>query len=459
MTFVPRGRSRRLCDAARLARAAAGFGLTKVARHADVRSGDLVRFLGSLPARGRCAEAARITATRWGTSASGARNEAITVASPPVRRVLAGRAGTASSGTAGWRARRVGEAPPACVIRGDLTDARQVLLGAAPDHDPVNSSGCPPAALTRLAASARPEIRSRLARSLRCPPAALAALTCDPQESVRVQALSNPTFPASTLTVIASRWWPQNTPPDVRLDTHSSDGHSYTRDVRRAVAAHRNLPPGLAERALNDPDARVRAAAARNPSLPQRCLVVLARNADPEIRQNAATNKSCDIEVLNLLASDPEPAVREAAATNAAAAPHLAERLSRDPHPDVKRAAAANPSLPPARIKQLASSRNWMTRCHTAYNPSCPPELLSRLSNDTDWSVRRAVASNQACPPLTLQRLAGDLTDTGEAIRAAVAQNPSCPTNTLVVLSGDEQPAVAELALANLRRLPSQART
>ena len=112
-----RGRSRRLCDAARLARAAAGFGLGVVARHADVRSGDLIGFLVSLPARGRCAEAARTTATRWASSASGVQNEAIVVASPPVRRVLSSQTGTAASGSSGWRGPRVGAASSASVIR------------------------------------------------------------------------------------------------------------------------------------------------------------------------------------------------------------------------------------------------------------------------------------------------------------------------------------------------------
>ena len=40
------------------------------------------------------------------------------------------------------------------MIRGELADERQMLRGASPDYDPANSSGCPPAALTRLAASA-----------------------------------------------------------------------------------------------------------------------------------------------------------------------------------------------------------------------------------------------------------------------------------------------------------------
>lgn len=143
-----------------------------------------------------------------------------------------------------------------------------------------------PSELSDLAFSNDPEIRVRLARSVKCQPRLLAKLASDPDERVRLAVCRNTKTPTETL----RKLW-------------------NTQD-KAWLAANYSLPIELIEEAMSSKDKEVRALVATNRKLSAAQCAVLVQDPAWVVREGVAENPSLSVDDALILARDPQVDVR-----------------------------------------------------------------------------------------------------------------------------------------------------
>ncbi|MFB8242677.1 HEAT repeat domain-containing protein [Kitasatospora purpeofusca] len=160
----------------------------------------------------------------------------------------------------------------------------------------------PPGLLARLADDADPLVRSFLTMNENLPAELVARLARDPDPDVR-------------------KWLPQHcrhVPQAVRRALFTDADP----DVRRAAVAFWPPPTDLLPDLLADPSTRA-CAARHSPPTPE-----LARDPDPAVRRAVAAHPDLPPELRDLLAQDPDILVRNEIACRTDTPPHLREQLA-----------------------------------------------------------------------------------------------------------------------------------
>ena len=293
---------------------------------------------------------------------------------------------------------------------------------------PPPPRGTPPdRLLARLAADPAPPVRAAALAARNCPPAVLVLAFRTGSRDERRRVAAHPDLPPRLI-----RWCATNADPQIRA----------------AAAANRNLPEKRFDR-LGTNDVVLRAAAG-NRSCPPRVLVKLAafKLDDPhnregaEIRSLAACNPNCPPDTRTVGGDPAETArVRTARRSDDKA---LLARAAQDPRSEVRRAAAANPNTPPELLEQLAAG-GGVTHETVLRNSNCPPWLLAAAVDSGDRLSCAGVTRNPNTPSELLGRLAaGGATG---LVAAGLAANPNTPAAVLEELAaGSDALVVANVA-------------
>ena len=344
--------------------------------------------------------------------------------------------------------------------------APAVVRGAAASH-----RACPPA--TRAALRADPEplvcwappasvaalnmvsdpsaaVRSVAAGSAACPVSGLRRMGADPDPAVREAVASNPATPAWVLGMLAK-----------------DDDYS----VLRRVAAHHNTPARVIEDLARDAAGGdlledIAANPATRPELLEplvwgACLCRVECSED-ECRWNGETAEMIVAAVLSNPSTPPrmvdelcEGSVADGdehtgAVARAERSAETLRRLARHDNEYVRAAVAGNPNTSDDTLRLLASEPTGVIAAPLASNPNCPPETLADLAaahNFNAYDLRR-VAANRNCPSGTL---AGFVTDpqTEPLIKVAAAANPNCAPFALRAAAADPYDSIRAAAAAN----------
>ena len=258
-------------------------------------------------------------------------------------------------------------------------------------------------AVRRMAPFGNPRDYLALAKMEECPPRVLARFLGSHLENVRVAAAGNPSTPSRALmdlyltrdpqiaAALASNrnCWP-GTLRSVAFyhpATHfailanpSADG-----DVLDVVAKHTR-------------DASVRAAVASHRAVSQYTLGSLAAGSDVGVRAVAVAKIRPTLATfaaeLERAMADPEPRVRRAAASNRYVSEERQERIMRDSAAGVRAALAANPETAQRHLGQLAADPDPAVRAAAGSNPETAQRHLGQLAADPDPAVRAAAGSN-----------------------------------------------------------------
>ncbi|PNY80462.1 hypothetical protein [Deinococcus koreensis] len=159
-----------------------------------------------------------------------------------------------------------------------------------------------------------------------------------------------------------------------RLATHPDP------QVRCAVAAHPNTPPGV----LRDLAPECPGEVLGNRGLP------LLRLAQPRLIQDWPKET-----LLRLIRHD--------------LAPDWLRRFAvGHPRSEFQVALASNRVLSEAEVTGLAAHSAWQVRAKIAARPELPPAVLSTLSADADYGVRLYVAARRDLPQTSVERLRRD---------------------------------------------------
>ena len=344
--------------------------------------------------------------------------------------------------------------------------ASAVVRGAAASH-----RACPPA--TRAALRADPEplvcwaspasvaalnmasdpsaaVRSVAAGSAACPVSGLRRMGADPDPAVREAVASNAVTPAWVLGMLAK-----------------DDDYS----VLRRVAAHRSTPAWVLEDLARDAaGGDLLEDIAANPAARPELLEPLVWGAclcsvecfEDECRWNGETAEMVVAGVLSN-PSSPRLMVDElyqgsvadgdehiGAVARAERSAETLSQLARHDNDYVRAAVAGNPNTSADTLQMLASEPTSVIAPPLASNPNCPPESLAELAaaQNFDAYTLRRIAANRNCPSYTL---AGFVTDpqTDPLVRAAAAANPNCAPFALRAAAADPSGSIRAAAAVN----------
>ncbi|WP_329122443.1 hypothetical protein [Streptomyces sp. NBC_01353] len=217
----------------------------------------------------------------------------------------------------------------------------------------------PPHVHPRLAAHPVASLRATVARNATIGESLLLQLADDPDPDVSLAVAENPAVPLARLAALAGRArLPREPLPRILAATdaelHELAG-SRVAQVRALVAARPDLPAGLLNLLVADPDIGVARRIAPHPALGEHRLADLVERHGPPVYGAAARNPGCPPALLRRMARDAE-SVRKALRTIAAhpaTPPDVVEGLLADPDPRVAHAAAAHPSLPVETMERL----------------------------------------------------------------------------------------------------------
>ncbi|MFD9035294.1 hypothetical protein ACFVZW_29780 [Streptomyces sp. NPDC059567] len=381
------------------------------------------------------------------------------------------------------------EGLPVDLLRGFVTDPDpDVRKFAAAKED------LPPALLAHLAEDPDPGVRAELAQWWTSAPEDVRRkLLTDPEAAVRAAACStyfkrlpHPVPPADLRpALLADPVTRAGVIAHVDLDAATARDLACDPDdgVRKAVAAHPQLPPDLREALGRDAHPAVRAeifvrqdiddvlraeihdglvagaarvkdfwegyargdedALCRVTLFDLRFRVVEWVRADPlphvdspypAFRRSAAHADDLPDEAVARLLDDEDQYVRLAMAVRTPDLdPVVAERLERR-HKDSRKAPtrpADRVTFPPETLRRFATDPNPWIRLLALRDPDLPPELATRLADDAEGRVRRATAGHPKVPVAALLELLAD--DDGWVAKAA-AGHPALPITTMEAL-------------------------
>jgi len=180
-------------------------------------------------------------------------------------------------------------------------------------------------------------------------------------------------------------------------------------EIRAAVVANPNCPPGIVQRLSKDGEAQVRAAVGTNPSTQHSTLRELSLDDDVTVHAAIAGNPSCPIDLLECFVDNPNFTVQQAL--------------------------ASNHSLPQAMLDKYLLHTDVTLRLVALGNPSTLGSALQSASTDPDPDIRGAVARNPNTPIAALMCLA---VDSERYVRAAIRNNPNVTDEikVLTIISG-----------------------
>ena len=168
--------------------------------------------------------------------------------------------------------------------------------------------------------------------------------------------------------------------------------------VRRLVAGHPQLTPGLALTLAGGPDTAIRQRLAANRRTPEALLTSLARSPDADLRRRVARNPATSPAALATLVTDADPAVRRAAARHRRTPATALAPLANDPSAEVREALAHNAQCPLAVLEQLGADADKDVRQAVAKSPRLPQALHAALLVDPSSRVRHTVAIHPRTP-------------------------------------------------------------
>ncbi len=371
-----------------------------------------------------------------------------------------------------------------------LTDANEGVREAVAKRQPQRGADLPlkitstRRLLVRLSKQT-PAIRRLLARLPGQTLSEQRSYAKDEQWEVRLAYCANPEADTSILSLLTND-------PDV--------------DVRKSVAAHRNLAPSSKLELLRDEQPAVREALATHAdqellnhlgmdeSITVRAVVAhhqrastavlerLGEASDASVREHVAAHPNTPLATRARLATSDEPAIKRAILTWAGA-PH--QNVSEQTHivgvllgtnagdaQTWKRLREGDPTLSRAKLHRLAYATDWGTE--SFIGPLTSPTALSVLATFNDWRLRQAVAKHPQTPENTVALLTRDTdydvrtsaaehpllrqrdlkrlgSDPHFAVRLAIALRPDTPTAVIDAMIFDETDHVREAVLANPR--------
>ncbi|WTW92537.1 hypothetical protein OG216_03720 [Streptomycetaceae bacterium NBC_01309] len=232
------------------------------------------------------------------------------------------------------------------------------------------------AVYARLAADAISGVRAHTAGNPAIDVAVMRTLASDTGHNVQRSLAQNPRVPLDILVALAEsvRIGPTLLP---RIAAASAAelarlASSRSPQVRRLVAEHRNLPPGVRDALADDPDAKVVSAIAAHPGLgPDRLAGVVARHGS-RVLAGVARNPDASPELLDRLTAH-EPPVRAVFRTVARRPDATAAALERClADSKARELAAEHPALPEQTITALLADPDPLVAAAAARNPSLP---------------------------------------------------------------------------------------
>ncbi|MEV7341970.1 hypothetical protein [Streptomyces sp. NPDC093544] len=241
--------------------------------------------------------------------------------------------------------------------------------------------------------------------------------------------------------------------------------------LREQLAARSDLPPEVAGRLVDDPDAGVRGELAENPSIGDAQIRALAADHGYDVRRRLAHNPRVPLDVLDQLAAEirisSHPLPRIAAASpaeveemarskNPALRMVLAERrdlpngirdaLALDPDAKVVKSIARHPGLSEAQLRAMVDRHRVRVIAKVAANPDASAALLEDLAGHEPpgHKVFREIARHRnATAPSLLACLAS------RDARSLAAGHPALPPHVMVELLSHDDWQVAEAAASN----------
>ncbi|MBP5300013.1 MAG: hypothetical protein J6Y80_01285 [Victivallales bacterium] len=247
--------------------------------------------------------------------------------------------------------------------------------------------------------------------------------------------------------------------------------------VRRLIAAHRRLVPGIAQQLAKDSDAFVREELAKNSLIPTNIQRTLLADPVPFVRLALLENRHLDSEFMDGLSDDLNPTVHACALLTPRLSPlcmkswsefdeelgQLALSRRTDLHPGVVTRLAES-AYPRVRQSLLQHQPNFPEELLAEFLASPEPAVLLRLVSRPQLSARsqHALLENPAFPPEGRLALAkrGDLADeagvalvegnSSSEVLQALAQNlAEGLSRTRCALAACHDPFLLKLLLAN----------
>ncbi|MFC7793181.1 hypothetical protein [Streptomyces cinereoruber] len=365
----------------------------------------------------------------------------------------------------------------------------------------------PAPARARLARDPDPEVRAKLAQwCTEAPEDVRRLLLTDPEPQVRGAAcdvyfrrLPHPVPPADLWPALladpATRAGVVAHLRPLALETAVALAADPDEKVRRAVAAHPELPPDLVEALARDEDPVVRAEVLVRQDAPEALraeihayltagaallrgddLPAVLSDRDEDALMVAAGCElalvSLEFRIVEWVRDDPLPHVespfpvfRRSAALGGAALPAgTVARLLDDEDQEVRLAAAESTPVLDAETTERLERRHRHSRkrpLRPADLHPFPPEVLRRFATDPDPRLRELAPRDPLLPPELAAALAADPEDD---VRRAVARHPRLPLPPLLALLDDGAAHVAReagrntaLPAAEVRRIVMEA--
>ncbi|MFF3322968.1 hypothetical protein [Streptomyces sp. NPDC002889] len=327
-------------------------------------------------------------------------------------------------------------------------DVRRKLLT---DEDPsVRAAACstyfrrsphpvPPADL-HAALLADPVTRAGVARHVTLDPATAKELAADPDEAVRKAFAAHPQLPPDLRDVLA-----QDTSAPVRVEIFLREDAS---DEQRA-AIHEELRAGedridtsfaVAEEDIGCQLALIELTSRDIPWVTARPLPHVT-SPYACFRRAAAGSDTLPAEAVERLLDDEDRDVRATmAAHTPALSPEAAERVERRHrrNPELRGRPTDHFTFPAEALRRFATDPDPRMRALAPRDPDLPPALAARLSADEDVQVRLAVAAHPKLPVTALLALVAD-TDEEESVIRAAAGSPALPVTAMEELLAERE--------------------
>lgn len=222
------------------------------------------------------------------------------------------------------------------------------------------------------------DVRIALASNLSCPPEFLTILLADTNESVREAAAKNPVHIEAVS--------PSPTAQTRRLLTKLS---KQTPAIRRLLAQLPNVAVNEQRSFACDEQWEVRLACATNPDAHPTVLALLVDDADVDVRRSVAAHKNLDSATRLALLRDIQPAVREALAAHAD--DEALKHLSMDESVTVRAVVANHPRSSASMLERLGQDADASVREYVAAHPNTPSATRVRLAASDEPVVKRAI--------------------------------------------------------------------
>lgn len=222
---------------------------------------------------------------------------------------------------------------------------------------------------------------------------------------------------------------------------------AFSLEAKLNYASNAFIPIPILELLAYDQEWMVRKKVASHPSLTPGIASVLVADPYPEVRMELALNNSIPLFAARALARDSEVLVRMSLAQNSRLSPDILEELAADKNPSVREVLASRNPIPRDLAERLKGDSSLAVRLRLLRNPSLPPDIFLHVINDMHESQALEILEMAKPLPYMAQKA---LAQEGKGlIPAFLAASPWIDRDIWEYLCGHPDPAVRRMALNN----------